>query len=253
MDSSFMTPPRVKIYGRNGAEIRPRVLELGMAVDETHPEVVISYGGDGALLGAERDWPGVPKVALRDSERCEMCSHESNDAILRHLAEGTLKRTEFMKLSTEAAGRSFTCLNNTILHNAVIAAGVRYRVWIDDEVYGRGDIIGDGLVVATPFGSSAYYRSITHSTFRVGIGLAFNNSIEPINHLVLAGSSVVRVAIVRGPAIVVGDQMPDHIALEEGDEVQVRRATENGIILVYDRVRYPADQFIYFGSPEAAK
>lgn len=247
-----MTPPRVKVCGRNRAEILPRLAKLGIVVDEVCPEVVISYGGDGTLLGAEREWPGVPKVALRDSERCELCSHESNDAILRHFAEGTLKRTEFIKLRAEAAGRAFTCLNNAILHNAVIAAGVRYRVWIDDEPYGRGEIIGDGLVVATPFGSSAYYRSITHSTFRLGIGLAFNNSIEPINHLVLPNTSIVRMAIMRGPAIIVGDQMPDHIALQQGDEVTIRRAPENAVILVYDRVRYPADQFIYFDRPGSA-
>jgi NAD+ kinase len=247
-----MTPPRVKVCGRHSAEILPRLSELGIVVDEMGPEVVISYGGDGTLLGAERDWPGVPKVALRDSERCEVCSHESNDAILRHLAEGTLRRTEFIKLRVEAAGRAFTCLNNAILHNAVIAAGVRYRVWIDEESYGRGDVIGDGLVVATPFGSSAYYRSITHSTFRVGIGLAFNNSIEPINHLVMSDTSIVRVTIVRGPAVVVGDQMPNHIALQHGDEVTIRRAPENAVILVYDRVRYPANQFIYFDHPGSA-
>src|ERR1035437_9622135 len=111
MDIRFMTSLRVKVCGRNSPKILPRVLELGMVVDEAHPEVVISYGGDGTLLGAEREWPGVPKVALRDSERCELCSHESNDAILRHLAEGTLKRTEFMKLRTSAAGKFFTCLN----------------------------------------------------------------------------------------------------------------------------------------------
>ncbi|NQU44220.1 hypothetical protein HQ520_13100 [bacterium] len=241
-----MKPRTVQVYGRNSSDLLPRLKELRLEIDETDPDVVISYGGDGTLLAAERRWPGVPKVALRDSLRCRTCSHISNEALLRHLADGKLKRNEFLKLRCEAKGHDLTCINDVILRNPILTAGVRYRVWIDDEAYGEDEIVGDGLVVATPFGSSAYYRSITHSTFRVGIGLAFNNSIEPINHLVLANESVIRVQITRGPAALGGDNNPDIVPLDRGDEVVVHRADHCATILVFDRVRYPADQFIFF-------
>ena len=237
---------RVKVFGRNADEIAPQLGEFGFERDEESPEVVISYGGDGTLLAAEREWPGVPKVTLRDSLHCRTCSHDSNEVILRHLAEGKLRASRFIKLRAEAIGRDLTCLNNVILHNASITSGVRYRVWIDDEPYGQGVIVGDGLVVSTPFGSAAYYRSITQSTFRVGIGLAFNNSIEPVNHLVLAEESTIRTQIVRGPALLVGDQAPDQITLAADDEILIRRAPESATILAYDHVRYPADQFLYY-------
>ncbi len=241
-----MSALRVMVVGKHQQEVISQLDRFGLELDESHPEVVISYGGDGTLLGAERAWPGVPKVALRDSQRCRTCSHESNEVILRHLAEGRLKRTEFMKLEASARGRRLVCLNNVIVHNAIITSGVRYRVWIDDESYGDREIVGDGLVVSTPFGSAAYYRSITHSTIRVGIGLAFNNSIEPINHLVLAESSLIRIRITRGPATLTGDQAPDKIEVDRGDEILICRSEHAATILVYDRVQYPADQFIFF-------
>jgi NAD+ kinase len=240
-----MAPSNVLVFGRRKAEILPAIAELGLRCVEENPDVVISYGGDGTLLGAEREWPGVPKVALRDSRRCRVCSHESNETILRHLVENTLKRTEFIKLRATVGDCELTCLNDIILHKMNINAGVRYSVWIDDEHYGHDEIVGDGLVVATPFGSAAYYRSITHSTLRVGIGLAFNNTIEPINHLVLSEDSAIRVLITRGPAQMAVDNNPGVIPVDRGDQITIRRADHNAVILAYDWVRYPADQFIF--------
>ncbi|MBN1865914.1 NAD(+)/NADH kinase [Candidatus Sumerlaeota bacterium] len=249
-----MTPTkRVKIHGRRSHEIVPFVRGLGLEIVDENPEVVVSYGGDGTLLAAEKLWPGVPKVALRDSERCRTCSNESNELILRHLAEDRLKRCEFLKLQATAAGRTLGGLNNIILRNANLTAGVRFIVRIDGDLYGEGQIVGDGLVVSTPFGSSAYYRSITHSTFRVGIGLAFNNTIEPINHLVLSEESEIRIRVTRGPALLAGDQLPDQIDLDRDDEVLIRKAEQNAVILAYDHVKYPAHQFIYHDGDDRSR
>ncbi|MFW6286325.1 MAG: hypothetical protein ACOC29_00125 [Candidatus Sumerlaeota bacterium] len=245
-----MGTPRILVYGRNSADIQSVIDELELETVNVNPDIVVSYGGDGTLLSAEREYPGIPKVALRDSKRCNTCSHHSNEELLRHLADNTLRRVEFIKLLAEAGDNELVCLNNVILHNASIAEGLRYRVWIDEESYGEDEIVGDGLVVSTPFGSAAYYRSITRSTFRVGMGLAFNNSIEPINHLVLSDQSVIRVLITRGPATVVGDQEPGSFSMQQGEELIIRQAAEKATLLVYDHVRYPADQFIYFNENE---
>lgn len=253
---------RVIVFGKNREEILPAIERLGIAVVEDNPDVVISYGGDGTLLMAEREWPSLPKVALRDSKRCLTCTHHDNGTILRHLAEGKLKRTEFIKLdarlrraseprNAEGAGNAppsspLSGINDINLHKATLNAGVRYRIWIDDEPYGGHDeIVGDGLVVSTPFGSAAYYRSITNSTFRTGIGLAFNNTTEPISHLVLREDSVIRVLVTRGPAQLAADNNPTVLPVRYQDEILIQRAPKNAIVLAYDKVRYPADQFIF--------
>ena len=103
------------------------------------------------------------------------------------VVEGRAPRTEFMKIEAETKGQRLVGINEVLIHNAQVTSAVRYLVWIDDEALTH-EIVGDGLVVATPFGSTGYYRSITHSTFQVGLGLAFNNSTEPLDHLVLRPS-----------------------------------------------------------------
>jgi NAD+ kinase len=103
-------------------------------------------------------------------------------------------------------------------------------VFVDDHEFGH-EIVGDGVVVSTPFGSTAYYRSITRGIFHLGIGLAFNNSIEQVDHLVLREDATIRVRITRGPAVVVADNHPDLIALDEEEEVTIRKDDGSAVIL----------------------
>jgi hypothetical protein len=41
------------------------------------------------------------------------------------------------------------------------------------------------------------------------------------------------------------DNNPDVIPVDRGDQITIRRAGHNAVILAYDWVRYPADQFIF--------
>jgi len=77
------------------------------------------------------------------------------------------------------------------------------------------EFIGDGLVVATPFGSTGYYRSITDSYFELGIGIAFNNSTEQADSLVVKEQRQIKVLITRGPALLYADNQTKIINLKE--------------------------------------
>ena len=118
---------------------------------------------------------------------------------------------------------------------------MRYKVWIDGELYGR-EIVGDGVGLSTVHGSTAYYRSITHSIFRTGIGLAFSNSTEVVNHLVLPETSIVRVRILRGPCEVVADNSPEKIQVTAGDEIELKLSTEKTPILGLENFMCPVCQ-----------
>jgi NAD+ kinase len=221
---------RVLVLGNDVEAIRRLVRAKGLEDVKDGPDVILTYGGDGLLLGSEREWPGLPKLALRASRHGRKCEPHQIEEALDRLIRGDLERRTFLKLRGEAQGETLVGLNDVVVHNAQPTSGVRYRVWIDDQEFSH-EITGDGVVVATPFGSTAYYRSITRGTFRVGIGLAFNNSIEQVDHLVLAEDSVIRVRITRGPAIVVADNSPRVVPLDDGDEAVIRRADERAVIL----------------------
>jgi len=200
---------------------------FGLARDDERPEAVVSYGGDGALLAAERKYPGVPKLGLRNASDYVQGLDPQTERILEKLGKGELVETQVLKIEAVCDEKTLGALNDVILKNENITSAVRFTVSINGSSQG-GEIVGDGLVVATPFGSSAYYRSITHSLFQVGIGLAFNNSTEPVDHLVLREDSEIAVTILRGPALVAVDNNEQRISIGEGESFLVRKSPEPG-------------------------
>jgi NAD+ kinase len=221
---------RVLVMGRDLDDVIPLARQLRLEIVDDRPDVVVTYGGDGLLLHSEREWPGVPKLPLRNSRRGKKCDPREVRDALERLAAGSLVSSSQTKLRFEAKGRSQVGLNDIIVHNARPTSSLRCRVYIDGSEFGD-EIVGDGVVVATPFGSTAYYRSITRGIFHVGLGLAFNNSIEQVDHIVLREEAHIRVVITRGPAIVVADNHPELVPLDEGDEVAILKDETRATIL----------------------
>jgi len=206
-------------------------------VDNEHPDVVISHGGDGSLLGAERDYPGVPKCPLRDRRMNPKCPEHPNERVLELLTRGELREDRIGKLVARTGdGRELVGLNDLFISKSIVSSAVRYRLWLDDELY-KGQIVGDGLVVATPFGSTGYFRNITHSLFRVGIGLAFNNCSDPVDHIIVRNDTVIRAEVIRGPAVLVADNDPARLDLDEGDVVTFSQCEQQTVILGLDIFR----------------
>lgn len=222
---------KIAIVGRDIGKIKYSAIHLGgYEIDYDNPEVVISNGGDGALLGAERDYPGIPKLGLRDSKTSSKHEHSNIDDSLYKLFYGQYTKKEFIKIETEFKGKKLISLNDISLRSRNLLSAIRYKVEINDKEY-IGEIIGDGLIVSTPVGSSAYYRSITHSLFRVGIGLAFNNSTEPISHLVLEEDSIIKAKVLRGPAFVASDNNEEMFELNDNDEIIIKKHHQKATLL----------------------
>ncbi len=200
-------------------------------IDETNPEVVISHGGDGTLMKAEHLYPGVPKLYLRNS-RIAKLAHQTkeNEEILEHFVKGEYKTREYIKLEVAAKGKILVGLNDIIIHNENARHAVRYVVQVDNGNVSN-EIIGDGLVFATPLGSTGYYRSITGSSFEIGIGLAFNNSTEQSDHMVLKEDRIIKVRIIRGPVFCYADNQKEYIELFDGETVEVRKSSLIGKII----------------------
>ncbi len=217
---------KILILGRNLDELYGLLTKYPVKLVTDDPDIIITYGGDGALLGAERDFPGIPKYPLRDDGMNPKCEKHTNEYILNALFAGRLKSNKLFKLTGLAKGHApLFALNDIIVHNADPRSAVRYKITINDKHFPQ-QIVGDGLVVSTPFGSTAYYRSITHSTFNVGIGLAFNNSTEPLHHMVISEDSKIKVNITRGPAILLADNKHEFIKIDAGAFVTIYKTND---------------------------
>ena len=219
---------KIALYGKKSELLEKLLAERGFTPvrPEDDPEaLILCYGGDGAMLGAELRYPNRLKMPVRDCETAPHCPKHSLEWQLEAMKNGLLRTTELMKLQGTLGSMTRLAVNDVFIHNTNNVSALRYQVKIDDDVYAR-EVVGDGVGVSTVHGSTAYYRSITHGSFRVGIGIAFSNSTELLNHLVLREDSVIKVRILRGPSELVFDNSPEVTPLKEGDIVTIRKSEQ---------------------------
>ena len=210
---------KIKLLGKNLNDIRPLLPRVGLEEADSDYEVIITHGGDGALLGAERDFPGVPKLPLRDAATAPTCREHSAERRLERFVSGRSVLSRLPKvLGVTSSGDTITGINDVFLHSVSHTSALRYRVKIDGELY-AAEVVGDAVGIASVHGSGAYYRSITHSVFRVGVGLAFSNSTESVDHMVLDSGSRIEIEVTRGPARLAADNDPGELPVAEGESV----------------------------------
>ena len=217
---------KIALYGKKSELLEKLLKERGFMLirPEDDPDaLILCYGGDGAMLGAELRYPDRLKMPVRDCETAPHCPIHSLESQLDAMMNGQLRTTSLMKLQGTIGSATRFAVNDIFIHNTNNVSALRYQVKIDDDLYAR-EVVGDGVGVSTVHGSTAYYRSITHGSFRVGIGIAFSNSTELLNHLVLQEDSVIKVRILRGPSELVFDNSPEVIPLKEGDIVTIRKS-----------------------------
>lgn len=200
---------------------------------EESPDLIICFGGDGTLLYGERNYPGVPKVLLRNSLICDSCAKIAKDEIPRLIKEGKFDVVEHAKLQGNAPdGTVLTGLNDVVIAHPHVNGTLRARVFVNRKQYGD-EVLGDGIVIATPVGSTGYYQSITRSNFQTGIAMAFNNSVKIINHIVLKEDSVIEIEITRGPGLFAADNDENQVELSTGDRVSIHASDQKARLVEF--------------------
>ncbi len=218
---------KIAIVGKDRyvSQYYKRVLKKSGFVYSHKPDIVISLGGDGTLLLAERWYPGVPKLPIRDKSICYNCDWNSLHAIISKIRNGKYVIEKKMKLKATVKKRRMVCINEFTLRNASQIHAIRFTVSINGKQI-NNILIGDGVIVSTPFGSTGYYYSIAKKKFSKGIGIAFNNLTKRMRYLVLNENAKVRISIVRGVALLSHDNDPHMLRLRQGDVIEIRKANE---------------------------
>lgn len=243
---------RTHLFGADAGELRAQATRhSALEIVEDDPEVVVCYGGDGTLLSAERQWPGVPKVPIRNSRRGNRCIAHPASEVLARLASGQLVSSRCIKIACiirhsgdHEPELHVTAMNEINVHMGRINSAVRFVLWLGEDAYEGGrEILGDGLVVSTPFGSTAYFCHITRGVFHTGIGIAFQNTTEHVNHLIVPEDTPIRVLITRGPAMLAYDNAPEYCPIREGHELSLRKCDRPATLLTWHPMPHPSDDF----------
>lgn len=201
-----------------------------------NPEIVVSFGGDGSLLYAERKYPSVPKLILRHKSICKMCHHGPLDILLMKIIRREYKISSENKLAViiKKKGKKDVvkfAANDVVVSNRLPYRALRFSVNINNEI--KKELIGDGVLVSTRFGSGGYFNSITRKEFKEGFGVAFNNLIEKVEPIFLK-DPLVNVRIMRNDAYVSCDNDPQLLIIGEGDLVLIKKSEELLNLVVVD-------------------
>lgn len=224
---------RVAIVTYRKDLLKENLKRIGHKVVKHRPEIVVALGGDGTFLWAEKVYPGVPKVFIYDSKTCPKCSIVNVADVLAKL--GIMKFREEIKLEAFVGKKKISALNDINIHYTPPRA-LRYDVQVNGKSVAE-NVIGDGVVVSTPFGSPAYFHSITGKTFRKGIGIAFNNLTKKMKTLVVKDDSVIKVVIKRENGIAAWDTEPKPLKIKEGTEIIIRKSPVSVKVALFKKDR----------------
>ncbi len=151
-----------------GSDLRSsaQVTASELPEDPRDVDLLITLGGDGALLGGAR-WAGpagTPVLGVnlgRLGFLTAITLEEVEDALGRIVAGDFVLDTrmalEVQSVHQGGSSDVYYALNDAVMHKGALVRMVPVRVWVDEEEVGL--YRADGVIVATPTGSTAYSLS----------------------------------------------------------------------------------------------
>ena len=205
------------------------------ALDDLKADLGLVLGGDGTLLAAARlvGLQGAPLLGINLGSLGFLTAHPASGAkaAVEAFLAGSLAADRRMMLHAELRRGGATLLSRTLLNDAVLAKGalarimdLRLRVGAEDA----GLLKADGLIVATPTGSTAYSLSAGGPILHPSLEALVVTPICP--HTLTLRPSVVPSD--REIAVTVGEAEDAYLTLDgqvghavrPGDEVVLRRS-----------------------------
>ena len=233
---------RAVVVGLARKIIEKELPKYGFKLDKKNPDIVISFGGDGSALYGERTYPGVPRIMIKHSKVCQKCKLRTYDfsKVLSKLKEKKYKIVEEIKVEgivNKDSKKKLIGLNEIGIHHGIPTKAIRLMLKVNGKII-ENQVIGDGLLVATPYGSTGYFYSISRKKFSKGLGIAFNNSVN-INrkNVIVNDNSMIEVKILRGKGLMTADENEKMIPLKIGDTITIRKSKGKARIIELEKKR----------------
>ena len=226
---------KIAVFGRtpeSKAQILKAVKKAGFNYSEKKPDLIISYGGDGTFLFAERKYPGIPKALFRYSKICKKCHNLPINHALELIKKKKYRLVAHRKLQARVNKTKMLATNDIVIRNAIPTHALRFKISINGKQI-KDEFIGDGIVVATTFGSTAYFESITRKKFKKGIGVAFNNTTVKQPPLFLNENAKIKVKITRGEAFLAADNEPKMAMLTAGKSITITASKKKTKLITF--------------------
>lgn len=237
----YLTVPHALLLGCPEKGISPE--EMGEKV-----EGVVVIGGDGTLLATAREVAplGLPLLGVNVGQLGFLTEIEVPDLMeaLHKLMHNSYRIEERMMLHTAVIreGRvleEYICLNDAVITKGAFARIIHLEAWVDGQYLDTYP--ADGLIIATPTGSTAYSLSAGGPLVVPDLELILITPICPhtlySRPVILPAASNVRVKLLSSPGEVMLTLDGQHgLSLRPGDEVLVKKAeVKTRLVKINDR------------------
>ena len=210
-------------------------------------DALIALGGDGTLLRASRFLGGarVPVLGVNLGKLgfLTACNHEEFPRAFAAFARGEYTVQERMALDATTVSEQGTigvrlrALNDVVVHKGGFARVLRLRVFVDDELISA--FAADGVVIATPTGSTAYSLSASGPIVVPSLDSLIVTPVAPhtlaLRPTILPPGSVLRVEVEdAAESVLVTADGQVGSALAVGQRLIVRRAESPVLLVQFD-------------------
>lgn len=234
-DGDYPVPKMAQIFQRSGIEM--------VRLDSTPPgelDLILVMGGDGTVLRALCEYPGVPALAINYGTVGFLTAGDSDDLerIVTRLLAGDCFIEERLMLQSTFRGQSYNIVNELVVKGTTKMVSV--DIIIDDVPIHT--VRGDGVIVGTPTGSTSYLlstgSSIVVPTVDCFILSGINEYRFSSRGLVLDSRSRVKLRIseaTRETDIFAAHDGRDKIPISPGEEVTIQKAPDNIRLVFFEK------------------
>lgn len=225
------------VFRRDPSGVKKVLASNGFDIVEDDPDFVVCFGGDGTVLYGERIFPEIPKLIIKTSKTCRMYDYSLKNltALLSMIKTGNYQIHSEMKLETEVKGKKLVGLNEIQIHPRIPIYAIRFSLSTNGKEY--SDLIGDGVIIAPPFGSTGYYAATGGRPFENGIGISFNNLHRRKERSInVSENHGITLRISRGPAWLFADNNEDFVELNAGDTVTIKKSESTANFIYFPRL-----------------
>tara|TARA_B100000575_G_scaffold199419_1_gene161389 strand:- start:2614 stop:3477 length:864 start_codon:yes stop_codon:yes gene_type:complete len=168
-------------------------------------DLIIVFGGDGTLLGAARKFINneIPILGINMGTVGFLTdvNIENFESVVKDIFEGKYILEERSLVEAKFAEQEIFGLNEVLIHSGSYAQLMRYRLSIDDKtVYEQRS---DGLIVATPTGSTAYALSaggsIIHPELNIWNIIPMMSQSLSSRPLIVSNKKSMEIQLIEGP------------------------------------------------------
>lgn len=218
-------------------------------------EFAIALGGDGTMIRASKQLcsSGIPLLGINFGHLGYLteCNPENAIETVNSVMDGNYRIENRLMLDVEIIRKgeivgSFIALNEAALNRATLMKAFKMEIYINGKH--TNTVLGDGVLVATPTGSTSYNLSAGGPILTPTANNMVITQIAPIyfpgTPLVTDGNDVIEIkAIVENPnkkgSVQIELDGSESFSIENGDIIRIKRSESYArIIKVEDRSFY---------------